>query len=433
MIHPIAVLLVGMYFALRRDQKIERVAYVVAYIVGAEVLWRMARAEMLWEFGKYAVALIMVTALVRRRLWRMPVWPLMFLIFLLPASLMTAFSEPLGDAKDMLSFNMSGPFLLFVSCWFFSAAKMPWPKVKKMLLLIAIPIVSIAVISLFFTVMIENIKFGTESNYLTSGFFGPNQVSSMLGLGVFMSLTVFLLFRNNLVSTGLIIAASVLFAAQSMLTFSRGGIYNAVGALGMVMLFRIGDLRKSLGKLLPMIGFGLLFLLLVYPHLDDFTGGALQARFESTDTTGRAEIAEADMEIFLNNPVLGAGVGQAKELREEYFGRAIGAHTEFARIAAEHGLLGILAIIALLVGVAGRLVAERVNLVRALSAGTVAWSLLFMMNSGMRLAAPSFVLGLSFLTVLFPLRVRGVPPTAAGRRPPSRGAGPAEGGQLENS
>lgn len=192
----------------------------------------------------------------------------------------------------------------------------------------------------------------------------------------------------------------LLFAVQSVLTFSRGGIYNALGATIAVILFQIPNLRNSLKRLVPVVGLAAFFLLMVFPYLDDFTGGALQTRFEDTDTTGRLDIVEADLQIFTNNPILGAGVGEARELREEYFGRAVGAHTEFTRILAEHGLFGIFAILALTIGVISRLRKLQLNLSKALAMGAVVWSSLFMMNAGMRLAAPSFMWGLSFLTVL---------------------------------
>ena len=225
-----------------------------------------------------------------------------------------------------------------------------------------------------------------------------------------LCLTLYLLFRNSFREMAFISGFALLFAAQSVLTFSRGGMYNALGATIAVMLFRLGDLRHSLKQLAPVVALGIIFLLLVFPFLDEFTGGALQSRFENTGTTGRTEIVEADIQIFSNNPILGAGVGEAKQMREAYFGRAVGAHTEFARTIAEQGLFGIFAIITLLTGLIGRLATERSNLTKALAAGAVVWSALFMLNAGMRLAAPSFMWGLSFLAVQAPFTARKIRP-----------------------
>ncbi len=400
LIHPLAVLITGLYFAVRRDAELEKVAYVAAYIIGAEVLWRMAQAEIYWEFGKYAVALIMIVALVRRSRWNLPKWPLIFLVLLIPACLSTMFADGLSDAKDKLSFNMSGPFLLFVSCWFFSHVQITLLQLKKLLIYITIPLVSVAFVSLFYTVTIENIDFFNDSNYIVSGGFGPNQVSSMLGMGVFLILASYLLFKNGFKDTAILSLCALLFAAQSVLTFSRGGMYNAIGATLAVAIFQMRDLRKNIKRLVPLFGLGLVFLLMLFPYLDDFTGGALQTRFEDTGTTGRTEIVEADFRIFYENPILGAGVGEARDLREAYFGKAVAAHTEFARIMAEHGLLGIFALCCLFLGVVHRLQKSRTDVGKALTIGVVAWSSLFMLSAGMRLAAPAFLWGLSFVTML---------------------------------
>ena len=66
-----------------------------------------------------------------------------------------------------------------------------------------------------------------------------------------------------------------------------------------------------------------------------------------SDTTGREDIARADLEVWFDNPVLGVGPGVAKEYRAATFGRAAAAHTEFTRLLAEHGILGLVALIIL--------------------------------------------------------------------------------------
>src|SRR5205085_6313093 len=62
LIHPLVCFAVGMRRALlAKEESLVRVAEVAAYIVGAEVLWRMTRVPIFWEFGKYSVAIIMMT------------------------------------------------------------------------------------------------------------------------------------------------------------------------------------------------------------------------------------------------------------------------------------------------------------------------------------------------------------------------------------
>jgi uncharacterized membrane protein len=400
LLHPLIVLAVGLLWAGRKNVPFEKVTYATAYLVGVEVLWRMARSPVFWEFGKYGAAAIMIVALVRRGHLKIPPLPLIYLGLLIPSCFLTFINNDFETARMMISSNMSGPIALFISCWYFSAIKMNWLQIRKTLIFISIPLISVAVATLFFTVTIENLTFGSESNTLTSGGFGPNQVSAMLGLGVFVCLTCLLLFNNDLKTMLYLGLGAVFFAAQSVMTFSRGGIYNAVGAALVVIVLQMRDLNKNIKKFLPLFAIGLLFLVIVFPYLDGFTGGKLQQRFRETSTTNRTEIVESDLELFLRNPFLGVGVGEAKSAREEFYGRQSSSHTEFTRLISEHGILGVFSLIALAFGTFYNFRRQRSGMGKALVAGTVVWGCLFMLNAGMRLAAPSFMWGMSFLTIL---------------------------------
>src|SRR6185295_18088016 len=85
LLHPVGVFCVGMYRSFDTRYKIERVAFVIAYLVGAEVLWRMAHVPVFWEFGKYGSAMIAITALVRRGHVSIPKLPLTYFALLIPA------------------------------------------------------------------------------------------------------------------------------------------------------------------------------------------------------------------------------------------------------------------------------------------------------------------------------------------------------------
>src|SRR5262249_10221727 len=143
---------------------------------------------------------------------------------------------------------------------------------------------------------------------------------------------------------------------------------------------------------------GVLFVagrFLLLPFLDSFTEGALTKRFQKTDLTGRGEIMRADLQIALENPALGVGVGQGMFKRAEQFGLEKVAHTEFTRLLAEHGIFGVAALCLLLVlGLQAMLRARTVR-AKALVASMLCFSFLFMVGSGMRLVLPALTLGLA--------------------------------------
>ena len=412
LLYPVLVFSIGLYYAIRKQERLERVALVASYLIGSEVILRMASSSIFWEFGKYGTATIMIVALIQRGRLRFPTLPFLYFVFLLPACFLTVMSHDFGDARGKLSFNMSGPLLLFVSCWFFSHVKVTTLQLKKVLFMVAVPLISVAVTTLFYTVTSDEIKFNTESNFATSGGFGPNQVSSMLGLGAFVCLACYLLFKNKFGETLCLSVLCIFFAAQSVMTFSRGGIYNAVGTTLVIVIIKMRNFGQGIKGLLPVAGIGLLFLFLVFPYLNNFTGGKLGQRFGETETTNRTEIIESDWELFLENPFLGLGVGEANESRVVLLDFKAASHTEFSRLISEHGVFGIFAISFLALGTIYNFRRQTSVTGKALVAGVVIWSFLYMLNAGMRLAAPSYIWGLSFLT-LVTLQRKGILKTSA--------------------
>lgn len=399
-LHPLAVFCAGLYLAFKKHHRIELVALAIAYLVGSEVLWRMTQVPVFWEFGKYGSAAIAIAALLRRNYSKIPALPLAYLAALAPAGILTLLDTGLSDAQAIFSTQMSGPFFLVIACWFFSYCKFDQTGLQRILIVIVVPLISVAFTTLFYTISIEDIQFTGESNFATSGGFGPNQVSAMLGLGAFLTLTSVLIFQNGTKYRIYYMAAAILFSAQSVMTFSRGGMYNALGAIIAVSLVELRSPSAAARRIAPILGLVVLFLAFVFPVLDDFTGGQLTERFEDTGTSARTEIVESDVQLFLENPVFGVGIGASYSLRERLLGRKAMTHTEFSRLLSEHGLFGVVALLLMAGMIVTNFRKQRTLLGRAFVAGTVVWCVLFMMNASMRLAAPAFMWGMIYSTIL---------------------------------
>jgi hypothetical protein len=211
------------------------------------------------------------------------------------------------------------------------------------------------------------------------------------------------------------VPVSLWLAVQTMLTLSRGGFWAAVVALTIVGWFATGGQRGSRGKLVLLAGSAVLLALLVLPRLDAYTGGVVSQRFSDSNVTGRDKIALSDLDIFRTNPVLGVGPGQSTPLHADRF-EASFAHTEFTRLLSEHGSFGLLALGFLAWMTIGRAMRPMGPLEKGLVLALMAWALLTMAHSAMRLVAPSFVFGLA--AARFPLG--GV---SLGRRPAARAHG----------
>lgn len=398
--HALLSLLVALYWAASAKGP-GKVIAAICYLAAAEVLWRMTGAAVFWEFGKYAVCAVALVSWLRRRPPQFNGLALLYFGLLLPSTLLTVLGGfGFTELRSIISFNLSGPFALAVCAFCLSGLRLGAAEADRSLLAILGPIAGAAAICLLGTASLgADYDFGHQSNFDTSGGFGPNQVSSVLGLGM---LVAFLwMQRQPRMSFRWWFAAVLVlgFAAQATLTFSRTGIWIGLLTIGVAAIFLI---RKS-GKLLPgLIGalliFGMLYFV-VFRSLDQFTGGKLSERYSEKGFTGREDIAQGDLLLALHNPLLGVGPGMAKMERSNH--RGIAAHTEFTRVLAEHGLAGLLALGALVL-MAAKAFRRRASspFQQAWTASLIAYSLLFMMVTGMRLAVPSLAMGLAMVRLV---------------------------------
>jgi hypothetical protein len=387
-VHALGTLALGLYF-LRRDDGPRRLIVLAAYLAGAEILWRMTGASVFWEFGKYAMALLLILATLKyRRLFRAGKWPVFFFVALLPAVLLL----PDFD-REVISFNLSGPFSLAVALMFFSTVHLDHNQLRNVLLAILLPVAGVASIAMYSTLTAPPIAFGRSSLDVTSGGFGPNQVSSILGLGALAALLYVVVERRRPFLRLLAGVCAVWFVSQAALTFSRGGIVTTVAALAVAGLYLLRDRRSRLTFIVGLALALVVWTSLIYPALNRFTGGALATRLADTDPTGRDLIVQADLLAFRENPVFGAGLGRSPEYHALLF-RESSAHTEFTRWLAEHGSFGLLALLIFGGFVLRRLFRPMPALEKAIVLSFTVWAILFMSHAAMRLVAPSFIFAL---------------------------------------
>lgn len=396
--HAWAVLGGGLFWVLfsRRMHPVT-VLYWAGYIAGAEVLWRLARAHVFWEFGKYATMAVIGAYLLRRVATRQPLpqWslPLVYLAFLLPSAIFTIKESPV--VREDLSFNLSGPLSLALCAWVFAQLQANRKHLYRIAVFVVAPTVSIASAALYSTWMNrELLTFTRESNPLTSGGFGPNQVSAALGLGMIFTFILVVLTRSvRLRLFFLFLAFWLLF--QAFLTFSRGGVLNALLSLALIGSQYIRAPRYRGAIVASVVALFLAGNLILIPWLDTFTAGAFRARFTELDLTNRGKIMAADVALFREHPLMGVGPGMAKYSRQEIIMVASAAHTEFTRLLAEHGLLGVLALLFLFRMSSHAFAQARTSLARGLILAILGWSLVEMFHSAMRIVAISYLFGLS--------------------------------------
>lgn len=398
-------------------QRLSLSIYGIAYLAMGGVLWRMTGAGLPWELSKYGLAAGSCILMVRhvRRLPRSTV--IIYFTLLIPGAMITIFEKGLGGGRGQVIFNLLGPLSLACAVGLFSFIRMRAVEFRRLVYFSIAPPVAVFAIALQSVINAE--EFTASSSKATSGGFGPNQVSTILGLGALLAFLWAMRDRSPL-HRPVLFVLSVALIVQSTLTFSRGGLYNVVAALVCVAILYVGRPSRLVAAV---VALGLLILVSgsFVEQLDQYTGGALAERFSDTDVTGRDDIASADIDVWLQEPITGVGAGQTKNYRDagSAFYSNAAAHTEFTRLLSEHGILGLLAL-AMLGLIALQNMGGRTEFwEQAWVVALLVWTAASMTNAAMRTAAVSYAFALSSVRLVPSPRLVVPSPARSSRRAPA--------------
>lgn len=389
-LHAYATIAAGLFF-LVTDKEPNRLIYWMGYVAGAELLWRGTGANVFWEMGKYGIILISALGCLKnfsKHPFNFSLIP--YFLLLVPAVfLMPSFN------RETVAFALAGPFAIVASSIFFSRLEINTAQLKTLLLTVVASVLTFSILALVGLIDAEVIEFNSASNLFASANTGPNQVSSVLSLGAFAAFIYAFLEKEQKFLRFLVIALGIGLFVQITLTFSRGGLYTLAGAVAMGGFFFIRDQKARRSYILIVLASFLVFYFLLFPALEQFTSGALGARLRDTEPTGRIEIIQSDLEVFMENPVFGIGLGQSNYEHARYF-RVSNAHTEYSRMLAEHGTFGLISLLILLWVLGLKFLHKNEPVSKAVIVACMTWGLLFMAHSATRLVAPSFLIGLAF-------------------------------------
>jgi O-antigen ligase len=393
--HALGVLALGVWWATLGRRPGWAVA-AAAYIAGAEILWRMTGTGLFWEFGKYSASLILLLVFLRLPAHRTTSWgALLYLALLIPSAGITIQQLGLSLSRDAISFNLSGPFSLALAVLLFSSVQASSAiDLELIVYSLLAPTLGVLAVCTYATLSAGAIRFYAESNYVTSGGFGPNQVSAVLGLGALLSLLLALQSRQ-VWRRAAFLGLTLWFLVQGVLTFSRGGVLNAVICIGFLLIHLVRQPRVRVTALAVLVLFAFLGAAVIFPRLNEYTGGALQERYSSTAAGVRQTLVEDDLALWKENPALGVGPGMSKYYRSSLLGMEVASHMEFTRMLSEHGTFGLLALL-VLIGIAGAAYLRAPSaLEKAWVSALSGWAFIEMSHSAMRIVAISILFGLA--------------------------------------
>lgn len=413
-----AVLLITVgYFLVRvfsasKKNKTKEVLLASAYFVGVEVLFRMTKAGISYEASKYLVILFMVIGMVYKGVSRKAYPYFIYLLLLLPAIVVAAITLNFDvDFRRNVTFVLSGPICLGIATLFCYDRKVSQRLMMDILLYMALPVISLTTYLFLYSPSVKDILSSTASNSATSGGFGPNQVATALGLGMFIIVVRLFLRSPNLALKLLNMFIFIIMGYRAFVTFSRGGVVTAIIIITIflwILFFRSKSKRKN-----QIIGSLVLFGIaaaMVWTISVNQTMGLLEKRYanqtaegiEKDDIgTGRTAIFIDEMEGFFRKPFFGVGASRTKDRRIEELGDGVPSHNEVSRLLGEHGLFGIVILMILLIKPLLFRVSNRRNI---FFYSFLAFWFATINHTGMRIAAPSFIYALALLNVTYDKR-----------------------------
>ena len=405
------VVFVSIFLILISKDKVLAVLIACAYVATSDVFFRMTGGLFFYELHKYLLIVLVIIGFLFDQVKVKGQVYLFYVALLLLTIVFTAYDYT-DEVRKMIAFNLAGPVSLGFVAFYFYKKKVTMQQLNKVLFYALLPIVSIVVYLFLFTPSIKDTVTGTASNFATSGGFGPNQVATILGVGMFIlfSRLLFNKFKGVQSIVELVLLGFISF--RGLVTFSRGGILTAIVAI--VILITITYLRgqrQFRTKVYMVLFYTVTLGFSVWVYASYSTFGLIENRYANENalgvekedlSTGRVDLFLTEVEAFKESPIIGIGVGKNKGYRFDKTGKIAASHNEISRLLAEHGSLGILAL-SILIFVPLLLRVENSKNIYFYSF-FIMW-FLTINHSAMRIAFPSFIYGLCLLDVTFPKKV----------------------------
>nr|WP_288834367.1 O-antigen ligase family protein [uncultured Flavobacterium sp.] len=408
-IYALAIAVFGFYYVIKNNNKNNEVLYVAAYIVGAEVFLRMTGGNLNNEYVKVVVSFLMLLGFVLSGFSKSSFVYWFYFLFLIPAVVITMSNQEINlEIRKAITFNISGPICLGLCALYCYQRRLLYGQLQNVVVLFGLPIIATLVYLLLYNPSVRDVVTGTQSNFATSGGFGPNQVSTILGLGMFVFFCQFVFMSKSVIIMGLNAFLFVLTSYRAIVTFSRGGVITGFAMIVLVLLAAY-FFSNSSGKrklkwivvLSGMMSFG------IWSYSVIQTSGLISKRYANQDIKGqvkedrlggREKIINTELELFKENPIMGVGIGLGKSYREQMLGQEAASHNEITRLLAEHGMFGVFILIILLIT---PLILFLTNYQNVYFFSFYIFWLLTINHAAMRIAAPAFLYALTLLHVQF--------------------------------
>lgn len=415
----IGMWVLGLFFVYVNRNKNGEAHLFSGFLMASEVYYRMIWSGLPWEFSKYAIISLLSLALIVEHNNRPRPWSIvMYFLLMLPA-VYTAFDyfsdmgEIFTETRKRVTFNLFGPLILALSTFYFYKRRFTLDEFTLFSRWLIYAMIMMSICVYFRVGDYTAIQYTYSSNIYSSGGFSGNQVSLAFGFAVLI-IGMNIIIGNKIIFHTLVdVLLLVIFIFQGLMTFSRGGLMGGILALGLsAIVFYFSNLEKFIAflkvhfiKLVLAVAIGTA----AFSYTNELTGGYLYARYfniandgyavKDDITTGRGSIGSGDFDLFVSSDFTGVGPGVSMYERNTM--RGFAPHIEFTRMLAEHGGLGLISLIIMLLlpfRFFMNIFSNSNN--KIIFTALVLFSLISMTHAAMRLAMIPFVYGMAFVYIV---------------------------------
>tara|TARA_R100000935_G_scaffold7556_1_gene15956 strand:- start:163 stop:1521 length:1359 start_codon:yes stop_codon:yes gene_type:complete len=401
------VLLYFTFIIIQNENRNNEALMAAAYIAGAEVFFRMTDGMVFYETGKYSVIIFLVIGMFFKGTSSktVPFWT--YLLILIPGIIVASFAGTYEiEFRKLIAFNLSGPVTLGVSALYCYYKKIKKKDFERVVIMLLMPLLAQMFYLYLYTPSLKEGIISLSGNYAATAGYGPNQISTVLGMGAFLLVTRLFVIKNKFINILDFILLGMM-GYRAVITFSRGGVFTAIICMfTFIIIFYYKQNSREVGKINSRIFMLFSALILIWFYSSFKTFGLIENRYKSENaagelksdiTTGRVELIETELHAFYYHPLIGIGVGMGREYRQENLGIDINTHNEISRLLSEHGMLGVIALL-ILIFVPILFWTKFKNNYYFLA--FMAFWFLTINHSAMRIALPAFVYGLALLYIV---------------------------------
>lgn len=407
--YTVLLIILGILYIIKKKNTNNEALFVSAYLVGSEVFIKMVEGAVFYEIIKYTIIINLIIGMYFKGFSKNSFVYWIFLLLLIPGVILATMNLNL-DAKirSTIAFNISGPVCLGISSIYCYRRNINFNDLNKVILYIGLPVISTLTIMYLVAPDVKVYSFGTSSNVHNSGNWASNQVSTIIGLGLFCFFTRIIFKSKDIYILLLNIVICIVLAFRGIATFSRGGMFTSFTMMIIltIIIYLISNSNIKF-NLLKASFIALIMCFLLWNYTSERTNGMIDKRYANQDPNGRVKESKftgrevlflEEFELFIQNPYFGIGVAKSREKRLESSGIDAAVHSEISRMLSEHGSLGLIGLLLLIFTPLLLYIDNQKHIY--LLCFLIFW-ILTINHAAMRLAAPAFIYALSLLKISF--------------------------------